>query len=89
MLSRMQAVLEEVFARVGHVIALAHAKDVRLPEPGRDECVRPAAGTGVLDYTSYIRLLRESGYDGALVMHSLTEAELPASKAYVESFLVG
>src|SRR5207249_11036873 len=71
---RMTEVLEEIFARVGRFIALAHAKDVRSPEPGRDECTRPAAGTGVLDYTAYIRLLREAGYDGGLIMHSLTEA---------------
>jgi sugar phosphate isomerase/epimerase len=87
MLPRMSEVLEEVFARVGRFIALAHAKDVRPPEPGQDECVRPAAGTGVLDYAHYLRLLRATGYDGALIMHSLSEAELPASKAYVERYL--
>jgi sugar phosphate isomerase/epimerase len=85
MLPRMQQVLEDVFARVGRSIALAHAKDVRPPEPGREECVRPAAGTGILDYPLYLRLLREAGYTSALIMHSLTEAELPASKEYVES----
>lgn len=89
MLPRMREVLEDVFARVGHSIALAHAKDVRPPEPGRDECVRPAAGTGVLDYALYLNLLRESGYTGGLIMHSLSEAELPASQAYVESYLQG
>jgi sugar phosphate isomerase/epimerase len=87
MLPRMTEVLEEVFARVGRFIALAHAKDVRPPAPGQDECTRPAAGAGVLDYATYMRLLRESGYDGALIMHSLSEAEIPASKAYVESYL--
>lgn len=87
MLPRMREVLEDVFARVGRSIALAHAKDVRPPEPGRDECVRPAAGTGVLDYPLYLHLLRESGYTGGLIMHSLSESELPASQAYVESYL--
>ena len=87
MLPRMDEVLDEVFARVGRFIALAHAKDVRPPEPGGDECVRPAAGTGVLDYSRYMRLLRESGYDGGLIMHSLSEEELPASQRYVKSYL--
>lgn len=87
MLPRMTEVLEDVFTRVGRFIALAHAKDVRPPEPGQDECTRPAAGTGVLDYATYLRLLRASGYNGGLIMHSLSEAELPASQAYVESFL--
>jgi sugar phosphate isomerase/epimerase len=84
-LPRMQAVLEEAFALVGGRIALAHAKDVRLAEDG-GECVRPAAGTGQLDYATYARLLQACGYDGALVMHSLEEAEIPASKAYVERY---
>jgi sugar phosphate isomerase/epimerase len=87
MLPHMQEVLEQVFDRVGRFIALAHAKDVRPPEPGGSECIRPAAGTGLLDYTAYLRVLREAGYDGALIMHSLTEAQLPASQAYVERFL--
>jgi hypothetical protein len=34
-----------------------------------------------------MRLLREAGYDGGLIMHSLTEAELPASRDYVRSYL--
>jgi sugar phosphate isomerase/epimerase len=87
MLPRMQEVLEDAFARLGRHIALAHAKDVRSPDPGSHECVRPAAGAGLLDYATYVRLLRQSGYTGALIMHSLSEAELPASKEYVERFL--
>jgi sugar phosphate isomerase/epimerase len=87
MLPRMSEVLEAGFARVGRFITLAHAKDVRLPDPGGEECIRPAAGTGVMDYALFMRLLRESGYDGGLIMHSLSEAELPASQRYVESYL--
>lgn len=87
MLDRMTEVLEDAFARVGRFIALAHAKDVRAPDPGGDECVRPAAGTGVLDYALYMRLLYASGFDGGLIMHSLDEAEVPASQAYVERYL--
>jgi sugar phosphate isomerase/epimerase len=87
MLNAMQAVLEDVFAQVGDYIVLAHAKDVRGPDPGGDECIRPAAGTGVLDYALYRRLLREHSYDGALIMHSLSETEIPASAAYVRRYL--
>jgi sugar phosphate isomerase/epimerase len=89
MLARMTEVLEDAFAHVGRFIALAHAKDVRAPDPGGDECLRPAAGTGVLDYDLYLRLLRAGGYDGGLIMHSLDEMEVPASKAYVERYLAG
>ena len=87
MLPRMTEVLEDGFAQTGHLIALAHAKDVRLADGDAEECVRPAAGTGVLDYATYIRLLRESGYDGGLIMHSLGEAEVAESAVYVRRFL--
>ncbi len=40
------------------------------------------ASSGLLDYPTYLRLLRASGYDG-LIMHSLSEAELPASQDFV------
>jgi sugar phosphate isomerase/epimerase len=73
MLAHMDEVLDDIFRRVGAYIVFAHAKDVRPPEPGGTECIRPAAGTGVLDYPRYLHLLRQSGYDGALVMHSLEE----------------
>lgn len=87
MLGHMDDVLDEIFQRVGSFIALAHAKDVRPPAPGGTECIRPAAGTGVLNYTRYLHLLRQSGFDGALVMHSLEEAEVPASAEYVRHFM--
>jgi hypothetical protein len=41
----------------------------------------------MLNYALYLDLLRQSGYDGALVMHSLEEAEVPASAAYVRRFM--
>lgn len=86
-LDQMQEVLADVFARVGEFIVLAHAKDVRGPEPGGRECIRPAAGNGVLDYPFYLRLLRDSGYDGALIMHSLEEHEVPRSRDYLRRHL--
>jgi len=85
-LPHMREVLAEAFALLGDKIALAHAKDVRVSHQDPDECVRPAAGKGVLDYATYARLLAASPYDGAVVMHSLSEDEVPASKAYVEQF---
>ena len=41
MLSQMREVLEDVFARVGRHIALAHAKDVRPPDPGNPSASAP------------------------------------------------
>ena len=85
-LPQMTEVLERAFRLLAGKIALAHAKDVRLSDRDPNECVRPAAGTGVLDYATYARLLTGSGHDGALVMHSLAEAEVPAAKAHVERY---
>ena len=86
-LDQMPEVLTDAFAQVGEFIALAHAKDVCPPEPGGHECIRPAAGTGLLDYPTYLRLLRECGYDGGLIMHSLEEHEVPSSRDYVRRHL--
>ena len=36
-----------------------------------------AAGTGLLDYDQYLGLLKESGYDGAVVLHGLSEEQVP------------
>ena len=89
MLPRMEAVLRDVFRHVGGHIALAHAKDVVPPPPGGEECLRPAAGTGVLDYSVYLSLLRDHGYAGGLILHSLTEAQLPASLGFLRRGIEG
>jgi sugar phosphate isomerase/epimerase len=86
-LDRMEDVMGRAFECLGRHICLAHAKDVRAPESAGSECVRPAAGKGVLDYSIYMNYLRKSGYDGDLLMHSLKEEEVSASKAHVERFL--
>ncbi|MHB0875035.1 MAG: sugar phosphate isomerase/epimerase family protein [Anaerolineae bacterium] len=87
MLAQMREVLTDAFAHLGGYIALAHAKDVCPPEAGESECTRPAAGTGILDYALYASLLRENGFSGGLIMHSLREEQVFASKVYVEQFL--
>jgi sugar phosphate isomerase/epimerase len=89
MLPRMDEVLEDAFRRVGGRIALAHAKDVQPPPPGAEECVRPAAGTGLLNYPLYLRLLEQHGYTGGLIMHSLAEHEVPASARLIRGDLLG
>lgn len=78
-LSRMGEILEEAFDMLGRDIAIAHAKDLsRDGEAGHD-----AAGTGVLDYPYYIRLLRRYQFNGPLILHSLTEAQVPACVAFL------
>ncbi|MCY4402778.1 MAG: sugar phosphate isomerase/epimerase [Candidatus Poribacteria bacterium] len=72
-LPKMREMLDEAFDLLGDDIALAHAKDL-----DRDgHAGNLAAGTGLLDYDQYIGLLKESGYDGAVVLHGLTEDQVP------------
>ena len=56
-------------------ISMAHAKD-------RDAAGGfVAAGTGVIDFPHFLACLRQSGFDGPLVAHGLSEAEAPAVSA--------
>ncbi len=72
-LPQMRDILDEAFTLLGKDIVLAHAKDL-----DRDgEAGHLAAGTGLLDYDQYLRLLSECGYDGAVVLHGLTEEQIP------------
>jgi sugar phosphate isomerase/epimerase len=68
-LDRMQDHLVESFALVGPDIVLAHAKD--LDHDG--DAGGRAAGLGKLDYSLYLSELQGSGFDGAIVLHQLTE----------------
>ena len=80
-LPRMREVLEEAFDLLGGDIRLAHAKDLE-----RDgDAGHQAAGTGVLDYRRYLQLLEEVGFSGALILHSLSEEQVPGSAAYVRA----
>ena len=72
-LPKMRDILDEAFTLLGEDIVLAHAKDL-----DRDgEAGHLAAGTGLLDYDQYLRLLKDCGYDGAVVLHGLTEEQIP------------
>lgn len=78
-LPRMRAVLDEAFDVLGDSIRLAHAKDLE-----RDgDAGHQAAGTGRLDYDHYLALLRQIGFDGSLILHSLEEEQVAASAAFV------
>ena len=72
-LPKMREILDEAFALLGEDIALAHAKD--LDTDG--QAGHLAAGTGLLDYDQYLGLLKEKGYNGAVVLHGLSEAQVP------------
>ena len=80
---RQRQILDEAFDLLGDRIALAHAKDL-----SRDgEAGHEAAGTGLLDYDHYLHLLHQSGYRGAVVLHSLTPAQVPGCVRFLQQKL--
>lgn len=82
-LAKMHTVLDETFDLLGNDIVLAHAKDISQDgEAGHD-----AAGTGLLDYDYYLALLQRAGYTGPLILHSLSEAQVDDSVAFLRGKL--
>jgi len=82
-LAEQGRVLSEAAHLLGADMVLAHAKDLSLVVPK----LAVAAGTGGLDYDLYLSLLERAGFNGAVVLHSLAEAEVPASVAFLRSQL--
>jgi sugar phosphate isomerase/epimerase len=82
-LPRMQEILDEAFALVGKDIVLAHAKD--LDHDG--DAGHLAAGQGKLDYDRYLSLLVANGFTGPLLLHGLSEAQVPGCVAFLREKL--
>lgn len=82
-LPRMREILDEAFALLSKDIALAHAKD--LDHDG--DAGHLAAGQGLLDYDYYLRLLKQSGYTGSLILHGLDENQVDGCVAFLQGKL--
>jgi sugar phosphate isomerase/epimerase len=80
-LARQHETLREAFALLGESVVLALAKDVR------DDGTIVAAGRGDLDYGLYVELLRDAGYTGPLILHGLSEDEVPECARFVRGHL--
>ncbi len=80
---RQREIVASAFRLLAGRIAMAHAKD-RTATGGF-----ATAGTGVLDYPSYLRCLRDAGFHGDLVTHGLSEAEAPAVARFLEGAIAG
>lgn len=78
--SKMQPMLEAMFARLGDRIVVAHAKDVKAAADGTD---LPAAGRGVLDYPLFLRLLAQLGRPVDLILEHLTLDDVPRARDFV------
>ena len=82
-LARMSEVLDRAFALIGKDIVLAHAKDL-----SRDgDAGHEAAGHGKLDYDRYLSLLHAYGFRGPILLHGLTEAQVPGCVAFLREKL--
>ncbi|HUT88303.1 MAG TPA: sugar phosphate isomerase/epimerase family protein [Thermoguttaceae bacterium] len=82
-LARMSEVLDQAFALIGKDIVLAHAKDL-----SRDgDAGHEAAGHGKLDYDRYLSLLHACGFRGPLLLHGLSEAQVPGCVAFLRDKL--
>jgi sugar phosphate isomerase/epimerase len=81
-LDHMDAMLKEIFQRVGSKTVLAHAKDVKAAA-GEDDTELPAAGQGVLDYPLYLRLLSSLDRELYLTLEHLDLAEVATARDYV------
>jgi sugar phosphate isomerase/epimerase len=78
-LPRMKEVLDEAFALIGKDIVLAHAKD--LDHDG--DAGHLPAGHGKLDYDRYVTLLHQFRFPGPLLLHGLSEAQVPGCAAFL------
>jgi len=82
-LARMSEILDQAFALVGKDIVMAHAKDLSHDGDAGHE----AAGHGKLDYGRYLSLLHAYGFKGPLLLHGLSEAQVPGCVAFLREKL--
>lgn len=82
-LARMSEILDEAFAMIGKDIVLAHAKDLSHDGDAGHE----PAGHGRLDYDRYVALLHAYGFKGPLLLHSLSESQIPGCVAFLRKEL--
>jgi sugar phosphate isomerase/epimerase len=80
-LTRQREIFSNAMGLLAEDIVLAHAKDLSI-DPGPVH-VAP----GKLDYTLYLSLLKQSGFDGPLIMHGLEEEEVATATAFLKALL--
>ena len=76
-----ETVLDEAFAALGDHITVAHAKDITADG---EFC---AAGTGIVPWDHVVTRLRDVGFDGPLILHSLDEADAPRAVGFLRERL--
>jgi sugar phosphate isomerase/epimerase len=81
----MRETMEEAIDLLSSDIVMAHAKDIRVKN---NELEVVAAGKGIVDYDIYLDLLKNYGFNGALILHGLHEDEVGASIQFLEKKLL-
>ncbi len=66
-------------------VVLAHAKDFAYTVDGH---YTPAAGTGLLDWTTIFGEMLRVGYDGPVILEHLTAEQVSASRAHLDDCLM-
>lgn len=82
-LPQMSEVLDQAFALVGKNVVMAHAKDLSHDGDAGHE----PAGHGKLDYDRYLSLLHAYGFQGPLLLHGLSEAQVPGCLGFLREKL--
>lgn len=79
-LIHMRQILTQAFDLLGPDIALTHAKEYS----GGPETDINAVGTGCLDWTLYLDLIRAIGFEGPLLLHGLGPRQVSESVAFLQ-----
>ena len=80
----MDARTERAFDLLGERVVLAHGKDIKESDAG--ELNFCAAGEGMVNFPLFLRLLRERGYTGDMILHGIKDvAQAPRALAYMRS----
>jgi sugar phosphate isomerase/epimerase len=77
-LGQQERVFAEAFDLLGNDIVLAHAKDIN------EQDTFVAVGKGTLNYDLFISHLKQINFTGAIVLHSLSEAEVPGCVEFLK-----
>ncbi|HWQ53750.1 MAG TPA: sugar phosphate isomerase/epimerase [Bryobacteraceae bacterium] len=81
----MKAELNKAYRTFGSKVVHAHANDARLEPDGTVKFGE--AGSGQLDYTTYIALLEKLNRDVSITLEHCQEADIPRVRDYVAKFL--
>ncbi|MEJ7677553.1 MAG: TIM barrel protein [Segetibacter sp.] len=78
---QMQETMDKSFYLLGNDIVIAHAKDIKI---SNEDLEVVAAGDGILNYDTYLRLLQKYHFKGALILHGLDEQQVETSVDFLK-----